>query len=90
MKHELDGLGFDTGASTTPIIPIVVGDEYRLAFLWRKIFDSGVFVNAAVAPAVEPDRALLRTSYMATHEPRHLDQALSVFERAGKEFGLIA
>lgn len=90
MKRALDGLGFDTGASTTPVIPIVVGEEYRLAFLWRKIFDSGVFVNAAVAPAVEPDRALLRTSYMATHEPRHLDRALEVFERAGKEFGLIA
>ena len=90
MKQELDGLGFNTGASETPVIPIVVGDEYRLAFLWRKIFDSGVFTNAAFAPAVEPDRALLRTSYMATHEPRHLDQALSVFEQAGKEFGLIA
>jgi 7-keto-8-aminopelargonate synthetase-like enzyme len=90
MKHELDALGFDTGASTTPIIPIVVGEEYRLAFLWRKVFDSGVFVNAAVAPAVEPDHALLRTSYMATHEPRHLDRALAVFEQAGKEFGLIS
>jgi 8-amino-7-oxononanoate synthase len=89
MKRELDALGFDTGASTTPIIPIVVGEEYRLAFLWRKVFDSGVFVNAAVAPAVEPDHALLRTSYMATHEPRHLDRALAVFEQAGKEFGLI-
>ena len=89
MKGELDRLGFDTGASTTPIIPIVVGDEYRLAFLWRKIFDSGVFVNAAVAPAVEANRALMRTSYMATHDDVHLDRALSVFERAGKEFGLI-
>jgi 8-amino-7-oxononanoate synthase len=89
MKRELDRLGFDTGASTTPIIPIVVGEEYRLAYLWRKLFDSGVFVNAAVAPAVEPDHALLRTSYMATHEARHLDRALTVFESAGKEFGLI-
>lgn len=90
MKSDLDGLGFNTGGSETPVIPIVVGDEYRLAFLWRKIFDAGVFTNAAFAPAVEPDRALLRTSYMATHEPRHLDQALTVFEQAGKEFGLIA
>jgi 8-amino-7-oxononanoate synthase len=89
MKRELDQLGFETGASETPIIPIVVGDEYRLAFLWRRIFDGGVFVNAAVAPAVEANRALLRTSYMATHADAHLDRALSVLERAGKEFGLI-
>ena len=67
----------------------MVGDEYRLAFLWRKLLDNGVFCNAAVAPAVEADRALLRTSYMATHQDSHLDRALSVFERAGKEFGLI-
>ena len=48
-----------------------------------------MFVNAAVAPAVEPDRALLRTSYMATHADHHLDRALSVFEESGREFGLI-
>jgi 7-keto-8-aminopelargonate synthetase-like enzyme len=90
MKAKLDGLGFDTGTSETPIIPIVVGDEYRLAYLWRRIFDAGVFANAAVAPAVEPHRALLRTSYMATHDAGHLDRALTVFQQAGKEFGLIA
>jgi 8-amino-7-oxononanoate synthase len=89
MKESLTGLGLDTGTSETPIIPIVVGDEYKAAFLWRRMFDNGVFVNAAVAPAVEPDRALLRTSYMATHQREHLDRALGVFERAGKEFGLI-
>jgi 8-amino-7-oxononanoate synthase len=89
MKSELGRLGFDTGASVTPVIPIVVGEEYRLAFLWKRIFERGVFVNAAVAPAVEPDRALLRTSYMATHADHHLDRALSVFEESGREFGLI-
>jgi len=89
MKSELTRLGFDTGESVTPIIPVVVGEEYRLAFMWRKLLDNGVFCNAAVAPAVEADRALLRTSYMATHQDSHLDRALSVFERAGKEFGLI-
>jgi len=90
MKSGLDRLGFDTGASVTPVIPIVVGEEYRLAFLWKRIFERGVFVNAAVAPAVAPDRALLRTSYMATHTDQHLDRAMSVFEESGREFGLIS
>ena len=90
MRAELKGMGFDTGGSVTPILPIVVGDEYRCGFLWRKVFDKGVFVNAAVAPAVEPDRALLRTSYMATHTDDHLDRALSVFQECGREFGLIS
>jgi 8-amino-7-oxononanoate synthase len=90
MRSDLGRLGFDTGASVTPVIPIVVGEEYRLAFLWKRIFERGVFVNAAVAPAVEPDRALLRTSYMATHTDHHLDRAMSVFEESGREFGLIS
>ena len=90
MKEKLDEMGFDTGVSSTPIIPLVVGDEYRCAFLWRRMFDAGVFVNAAVAPAVEPHHALIRTSYMSTHEHQHLDRALSVFQEAGREFGLIS
>lgn len=90
MKSELTRLGFDTGHSETPIIPIIVGDDFRTAQLWKRVFDDGVFVNAAITPAVEPGHALLRTSYMATHDNSHLDRALSAMERAGKEFGLIS
>lgn len=90
VKAELTSMGFDTGVSETPIIPIVVGDEFRLAQFWKCVFEKGVFGNAAITPAVEPGHALLRTSYMATHEDHHLDRALTVFREAGREFGLIS
>ncbi len=89
MKKELAGLGFNTGDSKSPVIPIIVGEEMRLATFWRRLLDAGVYTNAAVAPAVEPDRALIRTSYMATHEDKHLDRALEIFAKVGKQCSLI-
>ncbi len=89
MKKELSGLGFNTGNSESPIVPIIVGEEMRLAVFWRRLLDAGVFTNAAVSPAVEPDRALIRTSYMATHTEEHLNRALEIFAKVGKECSLI-
>ena len=70
----------------TPIVPILVGDDWRAALLWRALYDGGVFVNCAVHPAVPPAGALLRTSVMATHDIPTLDRALDVFARAKREF----
>jgi 7-keto-8-aminopelargonate synthetase-like enzyme len=89
MKAGLVALGFDTGNSKSPVIPIVVGEDLRLAQFWRRLYDLGVFANAAVTPAVEPGHALIRSSYMATHTEEILDRALGIFEQAGKELGLI-
>jgi len=89
MKRWYDELGFRTGNSESPIIPLIVGEDVRLAQFWRRLFDLGVFTNAAVAPAVEPDRALIRTSCMATHTDEHLAAAIEVVQQAGKELGLI-
>lgn len=89
MKRWYDELGFHTGSSESPVIPLIVGEETRLAKFWRRLFDLGVFTNAAVSPAVEPDRALIRTSYMATHTDEHLTTAIEVAQRAGKELGII-
>jgi 8-amino-7-oxononanoate synthase len=89
MKSQLDAMGFNTGRSQSPIIPIIIGEEVRLGFFWRRLFDNGVFVNAAVPPAVEPGHALLRTSCMATHEPRHVDQALEAIYRVGRELQVV-
>lgn len=89
MAAGLAELGFDTGDSTTPVIPVVVGDD-RLAFLMAyRLQEEGVFVNPVVSPAVPPERALLRTSYMATHTREHLSRALDGFARVGRETGLI-
>ena len=63
----------------TPIIPVLIGDDWKAVFLWRALYDAGVFVNTALHPAVPPGGALLRTSVMATHDAAVLDRALDVF-----------
>ncbi len=70
----------------TPIVPILVGDDWRAALLWRALYDGGVFTNCALHPAVPPGGALLRTSVMATHGQDTLDRALEVFARVKREF----
>jgi 8-amino-7-oxononanoate synthase len=86
----LKELGFTTGKSESPVIPLIVGEELRLALFWRGLYDGGVFTNAAVSPAVEPDRALIRLSLMATHTLDHLTFALDVMERTGKSQGILS
>jgi 8-amino-7-oxononanoate synthase len=63
----------------TPIVPVLVGDDWKAALLWRALYDAGVFTNVAVHPAVPPGGALLRTSVMATHDPATLERALDAF-----------
>ncbi len=70
----------------TPIVPLLVGDDWKAALLWRALYDAGVFVNTALHPAVPPGGALLRTSVMATHDTATLDRALDTFERVKGEF----
>ena len=76
------------GAPTivTPIVPVLVGDDWKAALLWRALYDGGVFVNTALHPAVPPGGALLRTSVMATHDDATIDRALSVFAAVKREF----
>lgn len=89
MNEGFSQMGFDTGKSETPIIPLFIGDLEK-AFLMRKLlFDAGIFVNPVVPPAVPPDQALIRTSFMATHTDEQLDFALETFEKVGKTLGII-
>jgi 8-amino-7-oxononanoate synthase len=71
---------------TTPVVPVVVGDDWQAVLLWRALFDAGVYTNVAIHPAVAPGRALLRTSLMATHEREHLDGALGTIARVIEDF----
>jgi 7-keto-8-aminopelargonate synthetase-like enzyme len=89
MMHGLQELGFDTGKSETPVIPIVVGEMFTALGMWRSLLDHGVYVNVVIPPAVPPGREMLRTSYMATHTDNQLDRALEIFETVAKEYGLI-
>lgn len=70
----------------TPIVPVLVGDDWRAALLWRALYDAGVFTNCALHPAVPPAGALLRTSVMATHDRPTLDRALDAFAAVKREF----
>ncbi len=70
----------------TPIVPVLVGDDWKAALLWKALYDAGVFVNTGLHPAVPPGGALLRTSVMATHDAPTLDRALEVFGRVRREF----
>lgn len=89
MRVEYHRLGFDTGHSVTPVIPIVIGEDELTFMTWKLLFENGVFVNPVISPAVAPGRQLLRTSYMATHTDEQLDKVLTVFEKIGKQLGLI-
>ena len=74
------------GEATTPVVPVVVGEDLQAALLWKALFDAGVYTNVAIHPAVPPGGALLRTSLMATHERQHLDRALETIGRVIADF----
>jgi 8-amino-7-oxononanoate synthase len=80
------GDGDDAPRIVTPIVPVLVGDDWKAALLWRALYDRGVFVNTALHPAVPPGGALLRTSVMATHDAPVLERALAVFAAVKREF----
>jgi 8-amino-7-oxononanoate synthase len=83
LRSGLRDLGFEAGgAPGSPIVPVHIGDDMGAVFMWRALLDHGVYVNCAVSPAVSAKRALLRTSVMATHTERHIDDALHIFEVA--------
>jgi len=81
LRRGLVELGYDVGGDEgTAILAVNIGDDWQAARTWRALLDHGVYTNCAVAPAVLPGRALLRTSVMATHTEAHIDEALRAFE----------
>ena len=95
LRNGLEELGFQTRPTAslpdgtpiiTPVVPVVVGDDWKAVFLWKALYEAGVFVNVAIHPAVPPGGAMLRTSVMATHDTAILDRALSAFAEAKSTF----
>ena len=89
MKHGLLGLGFDLGASHTPILPVYVRDMMATFRFCKRLEEEGVFVNPVVAPGVPPGQELLRLSLMATHTDAQIDFALDKMARVGRELDLL-
>jgi 8-amino-7-oxononanoate synthase len=89
VRAGFKALGFNIGESTTPVIPIYIGEDMKTVFAWNALFQAGVYTNTVLPPAVPPNKSLLRTSYMATHTDEQLDRVLEIFEKVGKELGLI-
>ncbi len=89
FKEGLHALGFDTGASETPITPVIVGDEHVAQELSRQLWEEGVFTPAIVYPTVARGSARVRTIVTADHTEEDLTEALDAFERVGRRLGLV-
>ena len=89
FAEGLRTLGFNTGESSTPVVPIVVGEDLTALRMVHRLQEEGVFVNCVLSPATPPGRALIRTSLMATHSQAQLSRALDAFEKVGREVGLL-
>jgi len=90
MRNGFKNMGFKIIDGQTAIVPVIIGDDERTFIFWRKLFDAGVFTNAFISPGVPPGMAMLRTSYMTTHEDEHLDRILELSGDIGKELGIIS
>lgn len=89
MRKGFKEMGFTIIDGQTGIVPVIIGDDDRTFIFWRKLFDAGVFTNAFISPGVPPGMAMLRTSYMSSHEDEHLNRILELFGEIGKELGII-
>jgi glycine C-acetyltransferase len=90
FKAEMKRLGFDTGMSTTPITPVMLGEAPLAQQFSRKLFDEGVFAMAIGFPTVPKGKARIRVMVSASHGREDLDKGLAVFGKVGKELGVIA
>ncbi len=90
MRTAFRMLGYDTGLSDGPVVPVHIGDQIKCFRLWKALYENGVFANPVIPPAVEPGHSLMRTSYMSTHTDEQLDRVIEQFEILGKKFKVIA
>jgi len=89
MRKGFKAMGFTVIDAQTAIVPVIIGDDVKTFVFWRELYNAGVFVNAFVSPGVPPGMAMLRTSYMASHEDHHLNRILEIFGEIGKKLGVI-
>ena len=89
MRKGFKDMGYTVGEHDSAVVPVIIGDTEKVLYMWRQLFDAGVFVNAFIRPGVPPGLEMLRTSYMATHEDVHLNKILDIMHTVGKKVGVI-
>ncbi len=89
MHEGLSGMGYTTGDASTPIVPVILGNDTTTFTLWKLLLENGVYVNPVIYPAVQDGYQLLRCSFMSEHTEEQLDYVLETFEKLGKQMGII-
>jgi 8-amino-7-oxononanoate synthase len=89
MLRELESLGFNTCGSQSPVVSLLIGEDVATFQMAMRLQEEGVFVNPVMTPAVPAGQSMIRTSYMATHQRKHLDQALDALAKVGRELSII-
>ena len=89
MRNGFEAMGFYTGATETPIVPVIIGDDRRTFAFWKMLRNDGIFTNPIVYPAVPKNQSLIRTSYSSSHTDVELNRILRAFRNNGKKLGLI-
>lgn len=89
FKEKLGKLGFDTGESETPITPVIIGDEAKTVEFSKRLMDNGVYVSPIVFPTVPKGTGRVRCMVTAGHTEKNLADAVDVFEKVGKEMGIL-
>jgi glycine C-acetyltransferase len=90
LKKGLKDLGFNIGDSETPITPCIIGDEVKTQQFSKRLYEEGVYAKAIVFPTVAKGTGRVRNMPSAAHTKEMLDQAISVYEKVGKELGIIS
>ncbi|MHA1719188.1 MAG: aminotransferase class I/II-fold pyridoxal phosphate-dependent enzyme [Promethearchaeota archaeon] len=89
FESGLRKLGFETGESETPVVPVYIRDEIKVLKVWKALLEAGLYSNPVRAPAVAVGDELLRNSLMATHTEEQIQDALDIYEKVGQEFNII-
>lgn len=89
VRQGLLNAGFMLMPSRTAIVTVLISDQMKTLYFWKKLFEAGVYVNAFIRPGVMPGHEALRTSFMATHRREHLDKVITEFCTIGRELGVI-
>lgn len=89
LKKELKKIGYDTGVSVTPITPVIIGDEKKTQQFSKRLIEEGVYAKSITYPTVPLGTGRVRNMPQASHTKEMLDEVIRIYEKVGKELGVI-